>query len=98
MRRAGSRAPWRARRELPGYFTSPGVDVRHAREHEQEIGQAIEVNDDQRWNLDVSLKRHHPSLSAAANCPRHVKDGALTTSAGNDEGLERLQLLLALID
>jgi hypothetical protein len=74
------------------------VDVRHTREHEKKIGEPIEVNDDQCRNLDLPLKADHSSLSATANCPRYVKNGALSTSARNDEGLERLQLLLAFVD
>jgi len=39
-----------------------------------------------------------PTLGAAANGAGDMKNGALLTSAGNDEGLQRLQLLVALID
>ena len=49
-------------------------DVDGAREHEQQVGQAVDVA--QQHGIDGRLERDHAALGAAADGPRDVQRGA----------------------
>src|SRR3982751_5704278 len=98
IRPTGSHARCRARLDLPGDFTRSGVDVRHTREHEKEIREAVQVDHNERRNLYLALEVHPPPLGPAAHRAGDVEHGTLATSAGNDERSQRLELLFAVVD
>jgi hypothetical protein len=89
---------WRPAYGLPGYFTSTRAYVRDTREHEEEVGEPVEIDDDELGNLHVVLEVHDPALGAPAHGPGNVKRRTFAAAPGNDEGLERLKLLFAVID
>src|SRR5690349_5408437 len=84
--------------ELPGDFTSAGLNVGDACEGEEQVGQAIEVDHHQRRDLDLPLETDHPSLGAATDGAGDVEHRTLAAAARDDERLEGLELLVALVD
>jgi hypothetical protein len=83
---------------LPGNFAAAGVLVRHAREHEKEIGEPVQVADDDLRDLDFALEMHNAAFGAAADCSRDVQRRGFVSAAWNDEAAQGLQLSLAGID
>ena len=67
-----------------------------AREHEQQVGQAVHVAQQDR--IDRRIERHDAALGAAADRPRDVERGAGRRAAGQDEPPQRRQLVLEPID
>src|SRR5687767_13119184 len=85
-------------RSLPGDFAGTSAAIGDAREHEKKVGQAIEVNDDEGRKLGRLGEGYHPPLGAPAHGARDVQRGGFRCAAGNDEGAQRLELFLALVD
>ena len=67
-----------------------------AREHEQQIGQPVDVADEHR--VDRRLERDHPALGAAADRARDVQRGAGGVPPARMKRRERRQLGLEPID
>jgi len=83
---------------LPGYFTRAGEQVGHSRECEQQIGEPVQVYDHDLRNLYIPLEADHPTFGAPADRTCDVEHRALLAAAGNDEGLERLEVPIAVVD
>src|SRR6266566_3025256 len=83
---------------LPGHFTRARPDVRDTREHEEKVGQAVEIDDHKRWNLHLALQPYDSPLGSAADRAGDMEDSAFAAATGKDESLERLELPLAVID
>src|SRR4051812_7571022 len=84
--------------ELPGDFTRASQDVGDTCQGEEQIGQPVQIDDDQGRDLDIALEVDHAPLGAATNGARDVEHGTFAASTGNDEGFEGLELLVALVD
>src|SRR5207237_8365774 len=65
---------------------------------EEQVGAPIQLDHDDRWDLDIMLESDHAALSASTSRAGDVEDGALATAAGNDERLEWFELLIAVVD
>ena len=68
-----------------------------ARQHEQEIGQAIHVRKQVRLDV-LRAERHDRSLRASAYGPREMQQRAGAIAAGENEAAQRRQLGLEPID
>src|SRR4029453_13717103 len=67
------------------------------REHEEEVAEAVHVLERPgRDGLDAR-EREPPPLGAAAHRARLMEEAAHAAAAGEDEGLERLEILLAAV-
>ena len=77
---------------------APRALVRDAREREEQVGQPIEIDDDERRNLRLASELDDAALGAAADGARDVQRGGLWRAAGNDERSERLELGVAVVD
>ena len=67
--------------------------VRRARHHEQQIGQPVQVDDDDRLDR-VRAQRDDPPLGAAADRAGEVQQRARGAAAGQDEPAQRRQFRL----
>jgi hypothetical protein len=83
---------------FPGSFTRTRAHVRDTREHEEEIGEPVEIDDYDLRNLHLPLQVNDPALRSPAHGSGDVEGGSLPAASRNDEGLEGLQLLLAVVD
>ena len=70
--------------------------VDRARHDEQQIGQPVDVSNQDR--VDRRLQRHHPPFGTAADRPRQCSARARLDAAGENEVRERRQLALEPID
>jgi hypothetical protein len=82
----------------PRYLPRPRPPVRHAREDEEKVGEAIEVDDHDLRNIDLGGDRYDAALGTPAHGASNMEGGRLGSAAGENECLQRLQLRLALID
>src|SRR5258708_99245 len=85
-------------RMLPGHFSGAGALVGDAGEREEHVGEAVEVDDDERRKLDVALKAHDVPLGTPAHRARDMERGGLWRAAGNDERPEWGELRVAFVD
>src|SRR5258707_8323106 len=85
-------------RMLPGPFSGAGALVGDAGEREEHVGEAVEVDDDERRKVDVALKAHDVPFRAAAYRARDMERGGLWRAAGNDESPEWGELRVAFVD
>src|SRR5665647_2518987 len=83
---------------LPGDFARPGAPVGQARESEQKVGETIQIDDGEGGQLHLMLQADDMPLRTAAHGARDVQCGGLGRAAGNDEGAQRLELTLAVVD
>jgi hypothetical protein len=58
---------------LPGDFAGAGSLVGHTRQHEEQVGQPIEIDHDEVRQFDVAGQMHHAPLGATAHSPRDVQ-------------------------
>jgi A/G-specific adenine glycosylase len=70
--------------------------IHGAGEHEQQIGQPVDVTDQDR--IDWRVQRHDPPLGAAADGASDMQRGARGRAAGEDEPTQRRQRGLQTID
>src|SRR5687768_2711535 len=87
-----------AKRRSPRHLTRASLLVREARQHEQEIGQSIQVAYDDFRNLHLSSEVHDTPLSAPTNRPCDVQSGSLRRATWNDEAAQLVQLSFTRID
>src|SRR5512143_1700415 len=83
---------------LPGDLARARATVRDAREDEEQIGEAIQVDDDELRDVDLAAQMHDASFGAPTDRASDVEGRGLRRPARNDERLERLELLLAVVD
>jgi hypothetical protein len=81
---------------LPLGFYGTGSMIDHAREHEQQVGEAVDVS--HQHAVDGWSQRHHPALRPAADRPGHVQRRTRGTPARQNETPERRQLGFEPID
>jgi len=72
--------------------------VGEPRECEKQIGEPVEIHDDDGWYLDLALEMDHAAFGAPTNCARDMKNRCLEAPSGKDEGSQRLELPVALVD
>ena len=82
----------------PRHFAGARAAVGDAGEDEEEIGEPVEVDDHDLRHLVRALQADDRPLGAAADRARDVQGGGLRGAAGEDERLERLEFLLAVVD
>src|SRR5262245_47999926 len=68
-------APWSVSvaGTLPGHLAGAGALVRDAREHEEQVGEAVEIDHDDLRDLGVALERDHGAFRATAGRARDVE-------------------------
>ena len=65
---------------------------------EQEVAEAIQINDGPRRDLFAVVERHEHSLRPPTDGPRDMEIGGRRRAAGQNELLERLEFLFKTID
>ena len=99
--RSGRGSHARTQRRRPGDspfgLGNTRAAIRGSRHHEQQIGQAVEIHDDD--GLDsVGTKTNDTPLGAPADRSAHVQQRTRRRAAGEDEFPQRLQFVLEPID
>src|SRR5260221_1300764 len=84
-------------RMLPGHSSGAGALVGDAGEREEHVGEAVEVDDDQRRKGDVALKAHDVPFGAAAHPARDMERGGPLRAARDDETPEWGELPVGLV-
>src|SRR5687768_4348260 len=82
---------------LPEILGLPEPLPHPAREHEEEVAQPVHVLERPRRDRLDAREREHSPLGTAAHRARLMEEAADAAAAGEDEGLERLEVLLALV-
>jgi ferredoxin/flavodoxin---NADP+ reductase len=83
---------------LPGDLARSGAPVCDARQHEEQIGQAIQIDHHELRNVIRATKVNHAPLRAPTHGSRDVQRRGLWRAAGYDERLQRLELVFAIVD
>ena len=83
---------------VPEHFAVAAVARQHARQHEQQVGKAVEVADRLRPHRVVVRQGHGLALGAADDGARDVAAGRGFAAAGQDEILQRRQRLVVAVE
>src|SRR3982751_1093972 len=83
---------------LPGDLASSCAPVRDTRKHEEQIGQAIQVDDHELWNIIFAPQVNHAPLGASTHGSCDVERRCLWRAARYDERLQRLELVFTIVD
>jgi hypothetical protein len=86
------------RPRLPRDFSRSGAPIGNAGQHEQKIGETVEVPDYQFGNVGVPTQRDHASLGAPAHRAGEVEGSGLRRAPGKDETPQRIELARTIID
>src|SRR4029450_12940081 len=80
----------------PPEFPVPPEPLPHpAREHEEEVAQSVHVLERPGRDRLDAREREHAALGAGAHPARALQEAAAAAAAGENEGLEWLEVLLA---
>ena len=77
---------------VPDHFLTGFAACEPPRDHEQQIGQAVEVAQYLRPHVGGVRERLHPALGAADNGARQMAGGGGAAAAGQDEVFQRRQI------
>src|SRR5262245_22789500 len=83
---------------LPEELLLAAMAADPAREHEEQIGEPVQVGERPLADLVLSHEAEDVALGPPAHGPRHVEERAHRAAPGKHEGLERLEVLLATVE
>src|SRR6185437_13662836 len=83
---------------LPGHLAHAAPLVGDAREGEEQVGEPVEVDDDELGDLGLGLQLDDPTFGAAADGTCDVQRRCFGRAAGHDERAQRLELGVAVVD